>query len=143
MYLVYAPEGGEEQRWEYKPGRLRVMEMEAIDRHTGLAYGSDFKVALLKGQTSARRALLWTFLRRQHPTLKYSDVDFYDDELRLERTKSEVEAAITELENVPDGDLSPEDRMAALMVLRQQLAKAPEDPPGKAEASPSGDTTTP
>ncbi|WFF07257.1 hypothetical protein O7622_01250 [Micromonospora sp. WMMD1076] len=141
MFLVYRPEGGEEQRWEYRPGRLRVMEMEAIEQHTGLAYATDFKAQLLKGQTSARRALLWTMLRRQHPTLKYADVDFYDDELLLERTKSEIEAEIAEVERLPDGDLSPEDRMLTLAVLRQQLADAPDDP-GKA-LSPSDATPTP
>ncbi|MFG1898697.1 hypothetical protein ACGFIP_32285 [Micromonospora zamorensis] len=142
MFLVYKPEDGEEQRWEYRPGRLRTMEMEAIERATGgLAYNTEFKMALLKGQTSARRALLWTFLRRQHPTIKYADVDFYDDELTLERTKGEIEREIAELEKVPDSDIPAEDRMAGLMVLRMQLAEAPDDP-GKALA-PSDATPTP
>lgn len=140
MFLVHKPEGGEEQRWEYRPGRLRTMEMEAIEKHTGLAYSTDFKQQLLRGQTSARRALLWTFLRRAHPTIKYADVDFCDDELTLERTKGEIERELVELDNMAD-DIAPEDLAMARALLRQQLADAPDDP-GKAP-SPSDATTTP
>lgn len=141
MFLVYTPEGGDEQRWEYRPGRLRTMEMEAIEKHTGLAYASEFKAALLKGQTSARRALLWTFLRRRHPTIKYTDVDFYDDELILERTKGEIDAEITEVERLADTDITAEERLLTLAILRQQRETAPDDP-GKA-GSPSAATPTP
>lgn len=142
MFLVYKPEDGEEQRWEYRPGRLRVMEMEAIEKHTGgLAYATEFKAQLLKGQTAARRALLWTFLRRQHPTLKFADVDFFDDELQLERTKGEVEQEIAAVQELSDADMSPDERLMTVAILRQQLATAPDDP-GKADSA-SDATATP
>lgn len=139
MHLVYTPEGGEEQRWEYRPGRLRVMEMEAIDRHTGMSYATEFKAELIKGNTRARRALLWTMLRRSHPTLKFDDVDFADDELRLERDQAEIAEEIAAVEGM--ADLPEADRLMTLAVLRQQLATAPEPPAGK--APPSVATATP
>lgn len=141
MFLVYTPEGGDEQRFEYRPGRMRVMEMEAIEKHTGLAYATEFKAQLLKGQTNARRALLWTFLRRVHPTTRYEDVDFFDDELRLERDRDEIAAEIAAVESLSDADMPPEDRLLTVAVLRGQLDTAPE-PPGK-PASSSDATPTP
>jgi hypothetical protein len=70
MYLTYKPEDQETQRFLYEPGKLRVAETEAIEDRTGMPYGGDFKIALLKGQVRARRALLWTFLRRLHPSIR-------------------------------------------------------------------------
>jgi hypothetical protein len=141
MFLVYTPEGGDEQQWHVRLGRLKTMEMEAIEKHTGLAYATEFKAQLIKGQTSARRALLWTMLRRQHPTLKYADVDFYDDELNLRRDRDEIAEEIAAVEGMSDQDISPADRQMTIGVLRQQLATASE-PPGKAGGSPSDATST-
>ncbi|MCX4468969.1 hypothetical protein OOK41_01345 [Micromonospora sp. NBC_01655] len=90
MRLTYSPEGETTQSWPINLGRLRVAECEAIERRTGLAYGTEFKEALLKGATTARRALLWTLLRREHPRTRYEDVDFFDDELVLEFDVAEL-----------------------------------------------------
>lgn len=130
VYLTYKPSGQEPQQWVYEPGKLRVSEAEAIEDRTGMPYGGDFKLALLKGNVRARRALLWTFLRRQHPALSYADVDFADEEVQLELDRDEVKA---ELEAIADNpSLSEDDRRMAEMVFRAQLETAPE-PPGKAE----------
>ncbi len=126
MFLVYKPEGGEEQRWLYNPGRLRTQEMFAIERHPGLKYGGEFKQALMQGATLARQALLWTFLRRDHPTIKFADVDFFDEELELQRDKDELEAEIAALEE--NTDLDETTRSISLHVLRGQLATAPYAP---------------
>ncbi|WP_320069751.1 hypothetical protein [Micromonospora sp. RTGN7] len=83
MRLIYRPDGQPEQAWPVNLGRFRVAECEAIERRTGLPYGTEYKTALLKGATAPRRALLWTLLRRDHHTLRFEDVDFYDDELQL------------------------------------------------------------
>lgn len=132
MILIYRVEGGEEQRWEFKLGRLRVMEIEAIEKVTGLAYGSEFREALLKGAIRARRALLWVFLRRAHPTLKFVDVDFADDEVVLEQDRDEW----TELRKatVDAPGIDEETREMALAAIDKELESAP-DAPGKAPLS--------
>lgn len=138
MYLSYTPEGQETQRFHYEPGKVRTSESEAIEDRTGLSYGGDFKIALLKGSMRARRALLWTFLRRQHPTMRYEDVDFADGEVTLELDTDEVQA---ELDALATSSAVPEDdRRVAEAIYREQLKTAPA-PPGKAEA-PASETNT-
>lgn len=129
MFVVYKPEGQPEQRWHFLPGRLRTAEMIAIEKRTGLKYGTEFKQDLLMGGTRARQALLWTMLRREHHTIQFDDVDFYDDELVLERDKDELAAEIAELEKFQG--LTEAERDAGLALLRSQLETAP-DAPGKA-----------
>lgn len=92
MYLIYQPEGSDEpQRFKYNPRRgLMSVEREDIERRTGQNY-SEFTQAVLQGNSLCRRALLFTFLRREHRKLKWEDVDFQWDELRLEYSKQEWE----------------------------------------------------
>lgn len=127
MYLIYTPEGQEEQRWVFQPGRLRTAEMIAIERRTGgLKYGTEFKDALMRGDTLARKALLWTLLRRTHHTISFDDVDFYDDELKLVLDRDELAAEIAALEEF--AGVTEDQRMAGLALLRAQLADAPYAP---------------
>lgn len=133
MFVVYKPAGQPEQRWHFLPGRLRVAEMEAIERRTNLPYSGAFKQNLLQGGTAARRALLWTLLRREHHTLKFEDVDFFDDELELQLDRDELAAEIAGMETF-DG-VTEAERAAGLALLREQLATAPY-PPGKEPPAP-------
>lgn len=143
MILTFTPGEGDVQRWEIQLGRFRVGEMKAIDKATGLRFGSTFKQALLEGDTSARQALLWVLQRRQHPTLKLDDVDFADDELTLEFQRPELVEILAGLESAPG---IPEDqREAAAAAIRAQLAELddePDDAEGKAPASSSSATST-
>lgn len=133
MYLAYRPEGQDtEQEFHFHPRRtLRFAEMEAIERRTGWTY-DQFLQQLLAGSVIARRALLWTFLRRQHPTLKIEDIDFTAEQVELRRDTDEIDA---ELAALADMDGLPEaDRAAAEAMLRAQRATAPAPPgPGKAQ----------
>lgn len=138
MILIYRPEGQEERRWTFQPGRLKVADMEAIQKRTGMPYGTEFKAKLLQGDVVARRALLWLMLRRDHPITRWEEVDFYDDELTLERDRDELAEEIAAVEEF--GGISDEDRATALAVLRQQLETAPEAP-GKAPATSSDEPT--
>lgn len=138
MLLKYSPEGQEPQVFEVRLGRLRVADMEALQKRTGMPYGTEFKAKLLQGDVVARRAMLWLMLRRQHARLKIEEVDFYDDELTLERDRDEIADEIAELEAFTG--MSEADRAVALAVLNMQLETAPE-PPGKAP-SPSAEPST-
>ena len=128
MYLRYTPEGSDTQEWPISLGKFRTMEVEAIERMTGLDYGTEFKQKLMKGNGAARRALLWTVLRRAHPTLKYVDVDFADDEVVLQMDTDEL----TELRDaVATAPMSEDERTLALDAIARDIEAAPA-PPGKA-----------
>ena len=129
MILVYAPADGDEQRWEFQLGRLRVMEIEAIEKRTDMAYDTEFRENLLKGQVRARRALLWTMLRRQHPTLRFDDVDFAADELRLEFDRSEWQSMYDDV--AAAAGLSDEDREFRLALIGAEIAKLDGGPAGE------------
>lgn len=132
MRLVYHPEGQDEPTvWAINLGKLRSLELEAIERATGFNYGTEFRDRLLKGNGLARRALLWTFLRRQHATLKFTDVDFADEELTLEFDLDElreIRRTVAESPAVPE----PE-RVAMLAEIDEQIAGL-EDQPAEGKA---------
>jgi hypothetical protein len=89
MYLIYQPEGSDEpQRFKYNPRKLMSAEREALERRTGKDF-SDFTASVLSGNSVCRRALLHMFLKRVHGVVKYEDVDFAWDELKLEYSKQE------------------------------------------------------
>lgn len=92
MYLTYQPKGNDEpQRWKYDFRRLLTMEREAIERRTEMDF-AEWTTKVLRGNSLARRALLFTFLRRDHPGVKWEDVGFEWDELKLEYSRQEYEA---------------------------------------------------
>src|SRR6202008_272959 len=90
VYLVYQPEGSDEpKRWKYQPKKLMAPEREMLEKYTGRDF-TDFSQAVLKGNSKCRRALLYLYLKREHPTLKFDDVDFAWEELTLEHSKGEL-----------------------------------------------------
>lgn len=131
MYLVYSPEGSEEpQRWRYQPKKLMSVERELLERLTSKNF-SEFTVDVQKGNSRCRRALLFIYLKRQHPGLKFDDVDFAWDELTLEHSKGELLRMREEL-----ADSVPADQLDAVRAkLDEEIAEAFEDPAeeGKAE----------
>lgn len=92
MYLIYKPEGdeGEGHRWRYDPKKLMSPEQEALEKYSGRDF-TEFTQLVLKGNSRCRRALLWVFLKRAHPTLKFDDVNFAWDELQLQYSREELE----------------------------------------------------
>lgn len=131
MYLSYQPEGSEEpQRWKYLPKKLMSVERELIEKLTGKNF-SEFTVDVQKGNSRCRRALLFIYLKRDHPQLKFDDVDFAWDELTLENSKGELELMREQLIEVV-----PADQLDAVRAkLDAEIAQAFDDPDeqGKAE----------
>ncbi|MEW1719774.1 hypothetical protein [Streptomyces sp. NPDC093109] len=131
MFLVYQPEGqAEPTRWRYNPKKLMSVEREDIERRTGKNF-SDFTTAVVQGNSLCRRALLFTFLRREHPKTKFEDVDFAWDELKLEYSRQELEKIRANLLENTHGD----QLAAALTAIDQQMETAFDDvaEEGKAE----------
>ncbi|WP_327679477.1 hypothetical protein [Kitasatospora sp. NBC_00458] len=127
MYLVYQPEGSDEpRRFKYQPTKLMSAERERLEKLTGRDF-SDFTHGVVRGNALCRRALLFILLKREHPTLKFDDVDFAWDELTLEHSKAELEEIRAEA-----ADNAPADQRAAVLAqLDKEIAEAYEEPEGK------------
>lgn len=123
MFLVYQPEGQDEPtRWRYNPKKLMSVEREDLERRTGRNF-SEFTADVLKGNSLCRRALLFTFLRRDHPKTRFEDVDFAWDELTLEYSRQEYEQMRAKaLESMHGDDLA-----AALAHFDKELETALDD----------------
>lgn len=119
MKVTYTPEDSEPQVFDYNPNTLLSAEREALEKRTGLPF-NDFAMGVLKGNSLCRRAMLHVLLKREHPTLRFDDVDFRWDELTVEMTKGEIDLAVARLRE-KNGD---EQMIDAMLKQRDQ---APED----------------
>ncbi|WP_063748906.1 hypothetical protein [Streptomyces sp. NRRL B-24484] len=128
MYLTYKPEGSEEpRRWKYEPKKLMSAEREAIEKRTDRNY-AQFVGDVQQGSSICRRALLWVMLKREHPALRFDDVDFAWDELDFEYSKAELQEFRRDAsEQAPSGQ-----RDAILAQLDKEIAEAFEEDEGKA-----------
>ncbi|NEB04506.1 hypothetical protein [Streptomyces sp. SID13726] len=120
MYLVYQPEGSEEpKRFKYNPRKLMSPEREMLERKTDRDF-SDFTSAVLSGNSLCRRALLYMFLKREHPGIRWDDVDFAWDELKLEYSKQEL----LKMREAVSENTTGDERAATLASLDEQIATA-------------------
>ncbi|MFI1001984.1 hypothetical protein ACIP10_15320 [Streptomyces galbus] len=132
MYLVYQPEGqAEATRWTYNPRRMMSAEREWIERRTERTW-SEFTKDVVQGSSLCRRALLYVFLKREHPTIRWDDVDFAWDELKLEYTKAEL----VEIRSTVAESATGEEREMILAKLDGEIAEAYEDPEEQGKAQP-------
>lgn len=134
MYLTYRPEGSDEPtRWKYEPLKLMSVEREKLEQLTGRDF-TDFTKGVVAGNSLCRRALLFVFLKREHPTTRFADVDFAWDELELEYSRAELEEIRAEAaEKAPAAE-----RDAILAQLDEEIATAPEETEGKAPQPSAG-----
>ncbi|KAB8162919.1 hypothetical protein FH609_004110 [Streptomyces sp. 3MP-14] len=120
MYLVYQPEGQDEPtRWKYLPKKLRSVDREELERRSGMNF-SDFTQAVVQGNSLCRRALLFMFMRRDHPKLRFDDVDFAWDELTLEYSRGEL----TRMREEAAKSAPAAQRAAILAELDEKIADA-------------------
>lgn len=130
MFLVYQPEGSDEpQRWRYHPQKLMSAEREMLERRTGRDY-SDFTKAVVSGNSGARRALLFMFLKRDHPGTRYEDVDFAWDELTLQYSKGEY----LKMREDAQENLAGEQLTMALQQIDAEIEKAYDDADAEGKA---------
>lgn len=130
LYLTYAPEGSQEpKRWRYDPRKLMSAERETLERVTDRNF-AQFTTDVLQGNALCRRALLWVLLKREHPTLRFADVDFAWDEVKLEFSRQEW---LLQLQRLEDSLAGPE-LVAARAQIEGELVDAidEEEESGKA-----------
>lgn len=130
MYLIYSPEGQDEPtRWKYNPRKIMSAEREWIERRTDRNW-SEFTKDVIQGSSLCRRALLFVYLKREHPTVKWDDVDFAWDELKLEYSKAEL----IELRSTVAESVSGDEGAAVLEKLDAEIVDAFEDPEDEGKA---------
>ena len=135
MYLVYEPEGADEPtRWKYDPRKMMSVEREDLERRTGKDF-SEFVKAVAMGNSLCRRALLFTFLRRDHPKTRFEDVDFAWDELELQYSRSEY----LEMREKAQENLNGDELAAALRQIDSELETAYDDTEDSGKAQPPTD----
>lgn len=119
MIVTYTPAGGDKRQWPYKPADLPSLEAEDIEEILGKTF-DEFNVSLLQGGAKARRALLWVFLRRERPSLRFADVSCTVGEVVVEWDPAERTKVRAELERMSAVELSDQDRAAALRILDEE-----------------------
>ena len=125
MKFVYKPEGADPREWEFDPARLMSPEVEAIERHTGLAF-AEWIEAVGKGSFLAYHGLLYVLLKRSVPTLKWDDVQFCMADLDLQLNDEEQAELVTRLLAKRDaGDIAPEESIYLDGLLAKGVEPAP------------------
>jgi hypothetical protein len=144
LIIEYAPEGAEPQRFD--AGRLRASEIQVIERTTDGRW-SDIREAMREGDINALRTVAWVVKKRTEPTLRYTEFDPFEGELRVRldarETRAYAEAMFDKFGNDPetlaeafaelrDAAADREDAEAAIADVT-----APKDPAPAEEREPS------
>lgn len=133
MFVTYRPEGtledSEVQRWKWDPNKVRVSEAEIMERKAGVSF-VEFSAKILQGDAHCRRVLLWALTKRRHPSVKFEDIDFAWDELKIEYSKSEYKLMLEQIKETLTGT----ELEAATIKLTAEMMAAydDEDDEGKA-----------
>ncbi|SET43514.1 hypothetical protein [Nonomuraea wenchangensis] len=113
MIVTYTPQGGTAQTWTYKQDELTSAEAELIEDSTGLTI-EEFDAELIKGRTKCKRALLWLQMRKDHPSLRFNEVEFRVGDLKTEYDNDEKALLRDAIEK---SDLPESQKKAALELL--------------------------
>lgn len=111
MIIVYAPEDGDAHRWDLKEIRIMAVEAEEVERVTDLDWAAA-RAKIVKGSMLALRAVAWVLLKREQPTLRYTQFLPAAAELDFEYSATERAAIRAGIE--ADPDLSQDEKAAIL-----------------------------
>jgi len=76
--IIYNPEHGEPQEWEFDPTDPPNWEAEALETVGGEQWETydEWAEYMARGSFRAQRALLWVLLSRTGPAIEFDDVSF-------------------------------------------------------------------
>lgn len=137
MIVTYTPQGGDAQTWNYKQAELTSAEAELIEDATGLTI-DEFENELMKGRTKCKRALLWLHMRKNHPNLRFNEVEFKVGDMKTEFDREEKKILREQL--MKSGLDGPQLEMALQMLADDEdepaksKAKSPKKNPGETDA---------
>lgn len=135
VLFTYAREGAETRVWTFTPDKLMSSEAEAIEKVTHMTY-AEFGLAIIKGSVTARRALLWVFLKRTEPALRHQQIDFPAGAVEVEFEQHELKAIREQVETNTDlTDLERAEFLKQIDVQILDLMASAEDAAPKAPTS--------
>lgn len=134
MWVTYRPDDQDVQEWWLHLDDIGDNEAEMIEARSGLDW-EEWKVRLLRGNTRARRALLWALLRRQHLALRYEDVHFSRRTFEIEFDAQELGEMVAEIEKRQAKRPLSDEEQAGLEALRSELETARPADRGKAHGA--------
>jgi hypothetical protein len=110
MQLTYTPEDGDPQVFDFHVERLMSFEAEALEEAGGEQWETVHEWAnkFDRGSMRAIRAALWIMLRRQQPTLRFSDLVVRVNELKVEEDPEPEPVGKDEPEDSATDSPSPE-----------------------------------
>ncbi len=135
MIVTFTPTEGDSRVYEFKPRKMLSVEAEEIERLTGKTF-SEAVAAVQSGSALARRALVFVFEKRTHPTLQWRSFDFPYGAVEVEFDADEY-GAMSEAIRV-DPSLDDDSRAEVLA----QLAELAEDAPAVPKAPGPSDVST-
>lgn len=91
MIVTFTPVEGDTRTYEFKPRLLPNRDAELLEKLTGKNYQSLVQ-AVTTGNALARRALVFVFEKRTHPTLKWDAFDFPYGAVEVEYDRDEFAA---------------------------------------------------
>lgn len=135
MKFTYTPEGAEPRVFDYQPGKLLSPEAEKIEDLTGWSY-AEFGQHLMTSSMKAFHALLYIFLKRSNPTLKYDQVIFSFDEVDIAYDQAEAHLMIRGLREAKAKEGIDSDSQVVLDELIEEFGEPPAEPVAEESAGP-------
>ncbi|MGW9371197.1 hypothetical protein ACWGVR_14440 [Streptomyces xanthophaeus] len=140
MIILYQPEGGDERQFDVRS--VRTSEAQIVERTTDMKW-SDIKIGIRDDDPIAMRGVAWVLLKREQPSLRWSEFDPLIDELRVRFDDREVRTYVGNILRLPEGDRAQpmaELRFYALDQASVDVAlKEASEPPKEAETEASPD----
>ena len=99
MIILYRPEDGEERHFDVKA--VRTSEAQIVQRTTDMKWG-DIKRGVRDDDPTAMRGVAWILLKRETPTLRWSDFDPLIDELTSRFDGREITAIAEDIVRMPE-----------------------------------------
>jgi len=137
MIVTFTPSEDDVRKYTFDPRTFPNPDAERIEELTGLPW-AEANAAIMKGSAKARRALVFCFERRAHPSLSWAAFgDFPVSAIQVDFDRSELETMAEKVDTTPG--LSEADKAAA----REQFATLMEDAPEVPKApEPQGVSST-
>ncbi len=142
MKVIYRPEDGDEQEWEYRQGRMRVEEAQLYARRLKKEGGSwpEFEAGVLGGDPLSTKILLFHLMRHKNPELKWEYMEnFWMEEVEIVRDLDDDKRVLRRYENMPRSEGLQE----ALDGLQESIAEREAAGEGKANSIPDETSTGP
>ncbi|MGW7435714.1 hypothetical protein [Streptomyces sp. NPDC054849] len=99
MIILYRPADGEERRFDVKS--VRTSEAQVVERTTDMTWGA-LKRGIRDDDPTAMRGIVWVLLKRETPTLRWSDFDPFIDELVSRFDAREVALVAEDIVKLPE-----------------------------------------